>query len=95
MIYLEITLNVPPANRPAAVAVYNKYRGDFLGGRVPGAQSKQLLVRPEDVQVLHGFVTLVEARAYLESNLFTKDVARELKPLLGGDPEIRIYEAVA
>lgn len=95
MFYLGITLNIPPANRLAAVAVYNKYRSDFLGGRVPGALSKQLLVRPEDVLVLHGFVTAEEAKDYLASNFFTTDVVGELEPLLAGDPDIRIYEAVA
>ncbi len=92
--YLAITLNVPLANRDAVAAACNKHRGEFLGGRVSGALSKQLLVRPEDVLVLHGFVTAVEAQAYLASNL-SKDVMRELRPFLGGDPDIRIYEAAA
>jgi hypothetical protein len=88
--YLEITLNVPVASRPAAAAVYSKYKQPFLT-TVKGALSKQLLVRDEDVQVLHGFDNVADAQAYLASNLFKNDVAKELMPLLKGAPEVRIY----
>ena len=54
MAYLEITLQIDPKDRAAAADVYNKYKQPFLAD-VPGAQSKDLLVRDEDVQVLHGF----------------------------------------
>lgn len=59
---------------------------------ITGAQSKDLLIREEDVQVLHGFDTVANAEAYLSSELFTKDVVGGLSPLLQADPEIRIYE---
>ena len=88
--YLEITLTVDQANRAAAVEVYQKYLPIFLE-TVPGAQSKQLLVRDEDVQVLHGFATAADAKAYLASDLFTHDVVGALGPLLAAAPEIRIY----
>jgi hypothetical protein len=91
MAILEITLAVDDDNRPAAAAVYSKYREPFLKG-VKGATSKRLLVRDEDVQVLHGFTSAEEATAYLSSDLFTGDVVGELSPLLASDPEIRIYE---
>jgi len=91
MAILEITLAVDDDNRPAAAAVYSKYREPFLN-RVKGATSKRLLVRHEDVQVLHGFTSAEEATAYLSSDLFTGDVVGELSPLLASDPEIRIYE---
>src|SRR5580765_5935987 len=58
-----------------------------------GARSKDLLVRPEDVQVLHGFGTVSQANAYLKSALFTDDVVGGLKPLLEAGPDIKIYEA--
>ncbi|MFW6125515.1 MAG: hypothetical protein ACOC58_00255 [Chloroflexota bacterium] len=87
---LEITLKIAPENRPAAAGVYQKYRDAFLSA-IPGAQSKDLLIRDEDVQVLHGFGTFDEAQAYLKSDLFTKDVVGELVPLLAADPDIRIY----
>ncbi|WP_246203874.1 hypothetical protein [Streptomyces tailanensis] len=51
-------------------------------------------MRDEGVQVLHGFSTVGQARAYLDSVLFTKDVVAGLKPLLSADPEVRIYEIV-
>jgi hypothetical protein len=91
MAILEITLAVDDDNRPAAAAVYRKYREPFLNV-VKGATSKRLLVRDEDVQVLHGFTSAEEATAYLSSDLFTGDVVGELSPLLASDPEIRIYE---
>lgn len=91
MAILEITLAVDDDNRAAAAAVYNKYREPFLSG-VKGATSKQLFVRDEDVQVLHGFASAEDATAYLSSDLFTANVAGELIPLLATDPEIRVYE---
>jgi hypothetical protein len=89
--YLEISLKIGPERRSAAAAVYNKYRQPFLD-RITGAHSKQLLVRDEDVQVLHGFDNAANARAYLTSSLFSRNVVSELKPLLDKEPEVRIYE---
>ena len=54
MAYLEITLLIDPQDRAAAAAVYSKYKAPFLND-IAGAKSKDLLVRDEDVQVLHGF----------------------------------------
>lgn len=88
--YLEITLKVDAQDRPAAGAVYTKFKQHFLQ-QVAGAQSKELLMRNDDVQVLHGFATRAQAEAYLGSDLFTKDVVVGLKPLLKADPEVRIY----
>jgi hypothetical protein len=89
--YLEITLQIDPEDRAAAAAVYSKYKAPFLRD-VAGAQSKDLLVRDEDVQVLHGFDSVAHANAYLASDLFTGDVVGELGPLLNGDPDIRVFE---
>jgi hypothetical protein len=91
MAYLEITLKVDAKDRPAAADVYGKYKQPFLTG-IPGAQSKELLVRDEDVQVLHGFDSVAHANDYLGSQLFTADVVRELGPLLQADPEIRVFD---
>ncbi|QWV95123.1 hypothetical protein KP004_08080 [Geomonas oryzisoli] len=91
MAYLEITLKVSNENRPAAAGVYNKYKEPFLK-QVQGAKSKELLVRDEDVQVLHGFATVADAKAYLQSDLFTHDVVTALSPYLDAAPEVRIYE---
>jgi hypothetical protein len=88
--YLEITLKVDPKNREAAAAVYRRYREPFLK-TIPGAASKELLVRDEDVQVLHGFDTVQHAGEYLESALFKEDVVAALKPHLAAGPEVRIY----
>jgi hypothetical protein len=91
MAYLEITLQIDPKDRAEAAGVYNKYKRPFLAD-VPGAQSKDLLVRDEDVQVLHGFDSVTHANEYLASELFTGDIVRELAPLLQADPEIRVFD---
>jgi hypothetical protein len=89
--FLEITVKVSGADRAKAGAVYSKYRQPFLA-TIAGAESKDLLLREEDVQVLHGFDSRASAESYLKSALFGNDVVRELKPYLMADPEIRIYE---
>lgn len=91
MVFLQITLKVEAQNRPAAAEVYSRYREPFLQ-EVPGARSKQLLVRDEDVQVLHAFDNREHAQAYLTSALFTSDVVVALKPLLVAEPDVRIYD---
>ncbi len=90
--YLQITLKVADKNREAAAGVYTKYKEPFLN-TISGAQSKSLLVRQEDVQVLHGFSSMEAAESYLSSEMFSNDIVGELGPLLDADPEIRIYEA--
>lgn len=88
--YLEITLDIAPADRPAAGGIYTKYKQPFLSD-ISGAKSKELLIRDEDVQVLHGFDTQQQAEAYLGSKMFNEDVVTSLKPLLKSAPEVRIY----
>ena len=88
--YLEITLDIKSENRGSAAGVYLKYKEPFLK-QIDGATSKELLIRMEDVQVLHGFESENEAKAYLATTLFENDVVRELKPFLESNPEIRIY----
>jgi hypothetical protein len=91
--YLQITLKISEENRPAAAKVYQDYRDPFLK-TIPGARSKELLLRDDDVQVLHGFDTVGHAAAYLESALFQNDVVGALAPLLAAAPEVRIYASV-
>ncbi len=88
--YLEITLNIKQENRGSAAGVYVKYKQPFLK-QIDGATSKELLIRTEDVQVLHGFESEDKANAYLSTTLFENDVVRELKPFLESAPEVRIY----
>ncbi len=92
MVYLQITLKIADAHRAAAAGIYQQYKAPFLH-TVAGAQSKQLLVRDEDVQVLHGFDSLAHAQAYLQGELFNADVVSALKPLLAAAPEVRVYQA--
>ena len=91
--YLEITMKIKEENRALAAAVYNKYRLPFLE-TINGALSKNLLLRNEDVQVLHGFTDKNEAEAYLISDLFNSDVVVELKPYFEESPCIRIYTVI-
>jgi len=88
--YLEISLNVREADRANAAGVYGRYKTPFLE-TIKGAASKELLVRTEDVQVLHGFETAEDARNYLSSRLFNEDVVTALKPYLQGEPDVRVY----
>lgn len=88
--YLEITMKINEENRPAAAKVYTDYRQPFLD-TIEGALTKDLLVRDEDVQVLHGFDSAEHAQAYLSSQMFQNDVFVGLKPLWSADPEVKIY----
>jgi hypothetical protein len=93
MNHLQITLKIAAANRPAAVEVYQRFRGPFLAS-VGGALSKELLIRDEDVQVLIGFAESGQADAYLRSEMFSVDVTAALGPLLDSPPEVRIYDVL-
>lgn len=88
--YLEITMVIRDDNRPAAASIYTKYRDPFLK-QIKGAVSKDLLIREEDVQVLHGFDSVESAQAYLETDLFKNDVFVGLQPLWSADPDVKIY----
>ena len=88
--YLEITMKIDGKNRPAAAKVYTDYRKPFLD-TIEGALTKDLLIRDDDVQVLHGFDSAAHAAAYLKSRLFTDDVFTGLQPLWSADPDVRIY----
>lgn len=88
--YLEITMKIEKANRAAAARVYTDYRVSFLQ-IIEGALTKDLLIRDEDVQVLHGFDSIEHAQAYLSSKMFQNDVFVGLKPLWSADPDVKIY----
>jgi hypothetical protein len=88
--YLQIILGVATKDRPAAAEVYKKFKAPFLA-QAEGARSKALLIRDEDVQVLHGFDAVDNAKAYLSSAMFNDDVVSALKPLLQSAPDVRIY----
>ena len=88
--YLEITMVIDVANRPAAAKVYNDYHEPFLK-QIKGALTKELLIRDEDVQVLHGFDSVESAKAYLETDMFKNDVFVGLQPLWVGNPDVKIY----
>ena len=74
--YLEVTMTIDVENRPQAAEVYSTYRQPFLD-EIEGALTKELLIRDEDVQVIHGFDSVENANAYLESELFTRKRKRK------------------
>ena len=88
--YLQITMKIKNENRNAAAKVYNDYRKPFLD-TVNGALTKELLIRDEDVQVLHGFDSAENAAAYLSSEMFKNDVFVGLQPLWDEAPQVSIY----
>lgn len=90
MVYLQITLKVRADRRAAAGDIYHRYKTPFLT-TIEGARSKDLLLRDDDVQVLHGFDSVADADAYLKSSLFERDVVGALASLLDGPPEVRVY----
>ena len=47
--------------------MYKKYKAPFLSDS-PGAESKKLLIRNQDVQVVHGFDTVENAKGYRRRN---------------------------
>lgn len=77
--YLEITMKIDKANRPAAAKVYSDYRQPFLS-TIEGALTKDLLIRYEDVQILHGFDSAEHAQAYLSSDLFKTTSSSAFSP---------------
>ena len=85
---LQITMKIKTGNRNAAAKVYSDFREPFLA-RIPGALTKQLLVRNEDVQVLHGFDSVK-----MDSDMFRDDVFIGLKDLWDVPPDVRIYECI-
>ncbi len=88
--YLQITMKIKNENRPAAAKVYNDYCQPFLD-TINGAVTKELLIRDEDVQVLHGFDNAEHAQAYLSSEMFKNDVFVGLQPLWEDEPQVSIY----
>jgi hypothetical protein len=88
--YLEITIKIEVTNRSAATKIYTAYREPFLK-TIEGAITKDLLIRDEDVQVLHGFDSLEHAQGYLSSKMFQNDVFTGLKPLWSAKPDVKIY----
>lgn len=88
--YLQVIMTIDEENREAAAKVYNDYRQPFLDN-IEGALTKELLIRDEDVQFIHGFDSMEHAQAYLDSELFTTKVAPGLKPTWSADPDIRFY----
>lgn len=88
--YLQITMKIKNENRTAAAKVYNDYRQPFLD-TIEGALTKELLIRDDDVQVLHGFDNAEHAQAYLSSDMFKNDVFVGLQPLWEDEPQVSIY----
>ena len=88
--YVQIAMSIDENNRAAAANVYIEYNEPFLKA-IKDAITKDLLVRDEDVQVLHGFDSVENAKAYLESEMFQNDMFVALKDLWKQQPDVKIY----
>lgn len=84
-------MTIPEENRVAAAKIYATYRQPFLD-TIPGALTKQLLIRNENVQVLHGFDSVTHPKDYQTSEMFAKHGFSELQPIWSIDPDVRIYQ---
>ena len=74
--YLQVIMTIDPENRAAAAKVYTDYRQPFLD-TIRGAMTKELLIRDEDVQVIHGFDSMEHAKVYLDSEKRRKKAVNE------------------
>ena len=89
--YLQITLQISQPRREEAITkVYLPNRQRFLE-RVEGAVSMDMLVREEDIQVLVGFDTPENARAYLASSA-GKEITSQLAGYAKKEPVTAIYD---
>lgn len=84
-LYLEITLKIEDRDRTNAAGVYNQYKAPFLE-TIKGAITKELLVRTEDVQVLHGFETAEDAQSSLSGGTVQQRRSSSFKALFKGQP---------
>ncbi|HEY6873389.1 MAG TPA: hypothetical protein VI298_11755 [Geobacteraceae bacterium] len=90
---LQITMKIDSRNQEEVWEICTRFKQPFLE-TIPGAKSKEFLVRDEDVQLHHGFATVADAENYLSSTLFNRDIATSLKPYLAAQPDIRIYTSL-
>ncbi len=89
--YLQMTLQIPQTKREEAITkVYLPNRQRFLE-RVAGAVSMDMLVREEDLQILVGFDTLENARAYLASSA-GKEITSQLAGYARKEPVTAFYD---
>jgi len=64
-------MKIDKNKRPEAAKVYSKNKRPFLD-EIKGALTKELLIRDDDVQVLHGFDNIENAQAYLINIVINK-----------------------
>nr|WP_311153586.1 hypothetical protein [uncultured Actinomyces sp.] len=83
--YLQVTMTIDRADRAAGATVYSDYKQEFLD-TVPGARSKELPVRDEDVRVLHGFEAAERADVYPTSELLHHQGRPRSDPAVQGRP---------
>ena len=88
--YLQIALYVKNENAAAGAGVYAKYKESFLK-TVAGAKSKELLVRDEGRAGASRLQQHGARKRVSKTELFEKNVVRELGSLLEKASQIRIY----
>ena len=85
--YLQITMQISEANRPAAVKVYRL--SPAVLDTIEAALTKDLLVRDEDVQVLHGFDSVERAKGLPGKRPVQRRRRNRLGPYVGRRPQHR------
>lgn len=77
--YLEIAMVIDSENPPATAKVYTDYCQPLLD-KIEGVFTKKFLICDEDAQVLYGFNSIENAKAYLENDIFMTKVSAGLQP---------------
>ncbi len=88
--HLLIRVKIDESRREEMIdKVYEPNRTRFLE-RISGAISKNLLVRPEDIAILHGFDTRESAEAYLQSSLY-QQIVNGIADYQEENPSVALY----
>lgn len=88
--YLQITLDIPEPKREGAITrVYLPNRPRFLE-RTEGAVAMDVLLRPEDAQLLIGFDTLDHAKAYRDGSS-GQEILAQFSEFTAGTPAVALY----
>lgn len=90
--YLSVNMKIDSGKLPEVTRVYTSYWEQFLK-TIHGARTKDLVIRNEDVQILHSFNSVEDAVGFLSSEMFQKAVFIDLQPYWNDELNVRIYTA--
>ena len=90
--YLSVNMKIDSSRLPEVTKVYTNYWEKFLR-TIHGARTKDLVIRNEDVQILHSFNSVEDAVGFLSSEMFQRAVFIDLQPYWNDELNVRIYTA--